>query len=121
MGQIDRSSDRRLTERRVTPRIGVEIWAEELCGADVYFHRVTNLSRDGFFIEKKLPFQVGQTVNIRLDLPGSESKLDARSRVVNNYHDGYANLRGAGFQFTDMDVHTRRGIEAYIDQTHRKK
>lgn len=121
MGQTERSSDHGLTERRTTPRIGVEFWAEELCGADVYFHRVTNLSRDGFFIEKKLPFQVGQTVNIRLDLPGLKSKLDARSRVVNNYHDGYANLQGAGFQFMDMDAHARRGIEAYIDQTHPKK
>lgn len=117
MGQTDRLSDHRLTERRTTPRIGVEFWAEERYGADVYFHRVTNLSRDGFFIEKKLPFQVGQTVNIRLDLPGFERKLDARTRVVNNYHDGYANLRGAGFQFTDMDAQARKGIEAYIDQT----
>jgi len=118
MGLTDRSSGHGLTERRITPRIGVEFWAEELCGADVYFHRVTNLSRDGFFIEKKLPFQVGQTVTIRLDLPGLKKKLDARSRVVNNYHDGYANLRGAGFQFMDMDAHARKGIDAYIDQTH---
>ena len=117
MGATDQSSDRKLTERRTTPRIGVEFWAEERCGADVYFHRVTNLSRDGFFIEKKLPFQVGQTVNIRLDLPGLNSKLDARSRVVNNYHDGCANLRGAGFQFMDLDAQARKGIEAYIDQT----
>jgi len=106
------------TERRTTPRIGVEFWAEELCGADVYFHRVTNLSQDGFFIEKKLPFQVGQTVNIRLGLPGRKDKLDARSRVVNNYVDETANLRGAGFQFMDLDAHARQGIAAYIDQTH---
>lgn len=118
MGQIARPSDHRLTERRTTPRIDVEFWAEERCGADVYFHRVTNLSRNGFFIEKKLPFQVGKTVNIRLDLPGRKGKLDARSRVINNYHDGYANLRGAGFQFTDMDAQARKGIEAYIDQKH---
>jgi Tfp pilus assembly protein PilZ len=118
MGQTTPPSDPNLTERRTTPRIGVEFWAEERCGADVYFHRVTNLSRDGFFIEKKLPFQVGQTVHIRLDLPGLKSKLDAQSRVVNNYHDGYANLRGAGFQFMDMDAQARKGIEAYIDQKH---
>lgn len=118
MGHTERPPNRKLTERRTTPRIGVEFWAEERCGTGVYFHRVTNLSRDGFFIEKKLPFQVGQTINIRMELPGFKSKLDARSRVVNNYHDGYANLRGAGFQFMDMDAHARKGIETYIDQTH---
>jgi len=118
MGSTSRPSDRWPTERRTAPRIGVEFWAEERCGADVYFHRVTNLSRDGFFIEKKLPFQVGQTVTMRLDLPGLKSKLDARSRVVNNYHDGTANLRGAGFQFMDMDARARKGLDAYIDRTH---
>jgi hypothetical protein len=60
MTQVDRSADGPTTEKRTTPRIGVELWAEECCGADVYFHRVTNLSRDGFFIEKKLPFQAGR-------------------------------------------------------------
>jgi Tfp pilus assembly protein PilZ len=118
MTQADRSADGPTTEKRTTPRIGVELWAEECCGADVYFHRVTNLSRNGFFIEKKLPFQAGQTVHIRLDLPGSPRKLSTRSRVVDNYRDRHLNLRGAGFQFLDMDAQTREGIAAYIDRIH---
>jgi Tfp pilus assembly protein PilZ len=118
MTQVDRSADGPTTEKRTTPRVGVSLWAEEYCGADVYFHRVTNLSRDGFFIEKKLPFQAGQTVQIRLDLPGSPSKLITRSRVVDNYRDRQANLRGAGFQFLDMDPQTRKGLAAYIDRMH---
>ena len=116
MTQVDQSADGPTTEKRTTPRIGVDLWAEECCGADVYFHRVTNLSRDGFFVEKKLPFQAGQTVHIRLDLPGSLTKLITRSRVVDNYRDRQANLRGAGFQFLDMDTQTREGIAAYIDR-----
>jgi Tfp pilus assembly protein PilZ len=118
MTQADRSADGPTTEKRTTPRIGVELWAEECCGTDVYFHRVTNLSRDGFFVEKKLPFQTGQTVHIRFDLPSAPSKLTARSRVVDNYRDRQANMRGAGFQFLDMDTQTREGIAAYIDRMH---
>jgi len=116
MTKVDRSADGLTTEKRTAPRIGVELWAEECCGTDVYFHRVTNLSRDGFFIEKKLPFQAGQTAHIRLDIPGAPSKLSTRSRVVDNYRDRHANLRGAGFQFLDMDAQTREGIAAYIDR-----
>ena len=52
MTQVDRSADRPTAEKRTTPRIGVELWAEECCGADVYFHRVTNLSRDGFLSKR---------------------------------------------------------------------
>jgi len=117
MGQnVQRPPDERLPERRTTPRVGVEFWAEECCHDGVYFHRVTNLSRDGFFIEKKLPFQVGQTVHVRLELPGIQDKLDARSRVVANYRDGQAAMRGAGFQFLELDQRTRAGIDGYIDQ-----
>ena len=116
MGQIRRRLDGVDTERRLSPRVGVELWAEEHCGAGVYFHRVTNLSQNGFFIEKKLPFQVGQTMRICMDLPGAKAKLEAQSRVVNNYVDDYANLRGAGLQFVDLDAQARAGIEAFIDQ-----
>lgn len=117
MGQeMQRQPGGRVPERRTAPRVGVEFWVEECCHDGVYFHRVTNLSRDGFFVEKKLPFQVGQTVHIRLELPGIQNKLDARSRVVANYRDGQAALRGAGFQFLELDQRTRAGIAAYIDQ-----
>ena len=108
----------RNTDRRSTPRVGVEFWAEERCQEGVYFHRVTNISRDGFFIEKKLPFQVGQTVTIRLSLPGADNPFDARTRVVDNYLDNQENMRGAGFQFLNLDESARAGIEALVNQVH---
>ncbi|MGD9332430.1 MAG: PilZ domain-containing protein [Desulfobacterales bacterium] len=116
MEQANRPPGGQAGERRTTPRFGVEFWVEEHDAAGVYFHRVTNISRDGFFVEKKLPFQVGQTLQMRLDLPGSERKYSARTRVVDNYHDGRSNLRGAGFQFVDLDSKTRAGIEAVIEK-----
>lgn len=117
MGQANRPPGGRGAERRTTPRVRVAFWAEECCAEGVYFHRVTNISRDGFFVEKKLPFQAGQTLTIRLDLPGANRKLDTRTRVVDNYRDGATNLCGAGFQFLDLDAQTRAGIEAFIDQS----
>jgi hypothetical protein len=116
MGHSLRPIDETIEERRTAPRVGVEFWVEEQCASGVYFHRVTNISRDGFFVEKQLPFKVGQTVNIRLDLPGVGRELYARSRVVNNYRDRHAALRGAGFQFVELDTQTREGIDAFIQQ-----
>ena len=116
MRHVDRVSNHRQGERRAAPRYGVDCWAEEVANTGVYFHRVTNLSRSGFFIEKKLPFQTGQTVRMRLDLPGLADKLDTRSRVIDNYRDGQANLKGAGFQFLDLDVRSRALIEAFISR-----
>ena len=121
MGQVMQPQVKRKVERRTTPRFGVECWVEECCEAGVYFHRVTNLSRDGFFVEKKLPFQVGQTLRMRLDLPGIDAKLEARSRVVNNYRDRQDHLRGAGFQFLDLDARSREVIETFIQRATLRK
>ena len=103
-------------ERRTTPRFGVELWAEETAGQGLYFHRITNLSLGGFFIEKKIPFPVGQKVDLRLELRGSEQKTSVTGRIINNYQDQDANLRGAGIQFVELDDQARAGITAYLKQ-----
>ncbi len=103
-------------ERRSTPRFGVEFWVEETAEQGLYFHRVTNLSLGGFFIEKKIPFPVGQKVALRLELPGSGRKVSITGRIVNNYQDQHDNLKGAGIQFLELDDQTRAGIVAYLKQ-----
>ncbi len=103
-------------ERRTTPRFGVELWAEETAGRGLYFHRITNLSLGGFFIEKKLPFPVGQKVDLRLELPGSGEKTPVTGRIINNYQDQDENLRGAGIQFVELDDQARDGISAYLQR-----
>ena len=116
MGQTALPQVHQKVERRTAPRFGVECWVEECFDAGVYFHRVTNLSRGGFFVEKKLPFRVGQTIKVRLDLPGFADKPEARSRVINNYRDQQDHLRGAGFQFLDLDGQARKVIDAFIQR-----
>ena len=101
-------------ERRTTPRFGVELWAEETAGRGLYFHRITNLSLGGFFIEKRIPFPVGQKVDLQLELPGSGQKTPVTGRIINNYQDQDDNLRGAGIQFIGLDEKARAGITAYL-------
>ncbi len=101
-------------ERRTTPRFGVEFWVEETAEQGLYFHRVTNLSLGGFFIEKKLPFPVGQKVDLRLELPGSGRKMPITGKIINNYQDQDDNIKGAGIQFVELDDQTRDGITAYL-------
>ncbi|MDJ0802533.1 MAG: PilZ domain-containing protein [Desulfobacterales bacterium] len=108
-------------ERRTTPRFGVELWAEETAGRGLYFHRITNLSLGGFFIEKKIPFPVGQKVDLQLELPGSVQKTPVTGRIINNYQDQYDNLRGAGIQFVALDEQARAGITAYLKRVVRAK
>ena len=103
-------------ERRTTPRFGVELWAEETAEKGLYFHRITNLSLGGFFIEKKIPFPVGAKVDLKLELPGRGQKTSVSGRIINNYQDQDDNLRGAGIQFIELDDQARAGISAYLKQ-----
>jgi hypothetical protein len=107
-------STTRATERRRSCRVGVECWVQESCDSGFYYHRVTNLSPEGFFIEKKIPFRAGQVLTLRWELPGAGNQLQARSRVVDNYHDDRSNLRGAGFQFVELDADARQLIAALM-------
>ncbi len=103
-------------ERRTSPRFGVEFWVEETAGQALYFHRATNLSLGGVFIEKKIPFPVGQELALRLELPGSGQKMPVTGRIINNYQDQNDNLKGAGIQFLELDDQARAGITAYLQQ-----
>ncbi len=116
MTSIDSGTVEGHHERRTTPRFGVEFWVEETIGKALYFHRVTNLSLGGFFIEKKLPFPVGEKVALRMDLPGAAQKMVITGKIVDNYQDHNANLMGAGIQFLELNDQARGDIAAYLDR-----
>jgi len=103
-------------DRRKNSRINVQIWAEERQDNATYFHLLSNLSVGGFFIEKKLPFQVGTIVQLELQLPGSEEKLPIKGQVLNNYKDPHSNNLGAGVRFIDVDIRTKKRIEKYLKE-----
>jgi uncharacterized protein (TIGR02266 family) len=113
---VDSSHAGQRGERRTSPRYGVEFWVEETAEQGQYFHRVTNLSLGGFFIEKKIPFPVGQEVALRMELPGAAQKLQVTGRIVNNYQDQNDKLRGAGIQFMELDEQVREGIATYLNK-----
>lgn len=114
MMDIDSGNQQRRVERRTSPRVGVEIWIEETVDQGLYFHRVTNLSLGGFFVEKKLPFPIGQKIALRLELPDSGQELSLTGKIINNYQDPYDNLKGAGIKFLELDDQVRASIAAYL-------
>ena len=103
------------TERRKAVRFGVEVWAEEIVEAGSYFHRITNISRNGVFVAKRLPFPVGQTMDLCLGLPGLGQQVRLRGRVVGNRQDRDANCLGAGIEFLELSEADRQGLDAFLD------
>ena len=100
------------SERRIRPRLDVQIWAVELNDNSRYYHMLSNLSMGGFFIEKKLPFSVGEVINFEMELDGEI--LSFQGKIVNNYENPASSHSGAGVQFFNLDEKVKAKIEAYL-------
>jgi Tfp pilus assembly protein PilZ len=101
-------------ERRAHPRVSVKIWAEEKLGKDFFFHLVTNMSRGGLFLQKKIPFPTGSKVDLELSLSEPGDKICLKGRIVDNYRDPELNIIGAGVQFIDIDEETEKKLEQVL-------
>jgi Tfp pilus assembly protein PilZ len=109
---MNRENPRPERERRKNSRTDVQVWAVEKHDNSTSFHLLTNLSIEGFFIEKKLPLPVGSIINLELELDGE--KVPLRGKIVNNYENPVTRNTGAGVQFVDMDERVKTRIEEYL-------
>ncbi len=100
------------TERRKFPRSKVHIWAVEKAGNSTSFHLLKNLSLDGIFIEKKLPFPIGSQVSLELEL--GDEKIRLSGKIIDNYNDPISGYSGAGVQFIDTEKGDIAKIGAYL-------
>jgi Tfp pilus assembly protein PilZ len=99
-------------ERRKSPRSDIQIWAMERSGNSTSFHLLKNLSTNGFFIEKKLPFPIGTVVHLELEL--GDEKIPIKGEVIDNYKDPASNYLGVGVRFVDMAEDANRIINTYL-------
>ncbi len=109
---MSRENPRSERERRKNSRSDVQVWAVEKDDNSTSFHLLTNLSIEGFFIEKKLPLPVGSIIDFELELDGE--KLPLRGKIVNNYENPVTKNSGAGVHFVDMDKKVKAKIEEYL-------
>jgi Tfp pilus assembly protein PilZ len=99
-------------DRRKSPRSDIQVWALERSGNATSFHLLKNLSTNGFFIKKRLPFPIGSVVHLELEL-GNE-KVPIKGKVIDNYKDPGSSYSGAGVRFVDMNEDAYKIINAYL-------
>jgi len=102
-------------ERRKSPRSDIQVWAVEKAGNSQSFHLLKNLSIDGFFIEKRLPFPIGTVVHLELEL--GDEKIPIKGKVIDNYKDPVSGYFGAGVSFVDTDKETMAKIKSYLQSS----
>lgn len=103
-------------DRRNYQRIPVEMWVEEVRGADRYFQRSGNVSRGGIFLDGTIPHPRGTVVNLRFTLPGESEPLQVRGQIVG---EPSADRLGMHVQFLDVadDSPLARRLEEFLART----
>jgi Tfp pilus assembly protein PilZ len=107
--------DSTIQERRRNPRIDVQLWAAEKRENATYYHLIRNLSRDGLYIAKPLPFPVGSMVHLEVELSQLIGKVNVTGQIVDNYSDSDSNIVGAGVKLIELDNDAQARIERFLD------
>ena len=98
-------------ERRVGPRIPIEMWVEETTGSERYFRRAGNLSRGGLGLDHTIPLPLGTVVHLTFTLPGDSVQVKVSGEIVSTA--GPEELR-MGVKFIDITDEARTKIDAYL-------
>jgi len=98
-------------ERRLGPRIPIEMWVEETTDSERYFRRAGNLSRGGLGLDHTIPLPLGTIVNLTFTLPGDSSPVKISGVIVSSA--GPEDLR-MGVKFIDIADDARLRLDAYL-------
>jgi Tfp pilus assembly protein PilZ len=104
-------------ERRRNPRIDVELWAVEKRENALHYHLVRNISRDGLYINKPLPFSVGSMVHLDVELSRRIGKVSVTGEIVGNYADSDSNIIGAGVKLIEVGQDEQNRIDRFLAGT----
>ena len=98
-------------ERRVEPRIPIEMWVEEITGSERYFRRAGNLSRGGLRLEHTIPLPAGTVVNLTFTLPGDKTPVAVAGEIVSAAAPEELRM---GVRFIDPSPEARERIDAVL-------
>jgi uncharacterized protein (TIGR02266 family) len=98
-------------ERRVEPRMPIEMWVEETTGSERYFRRAGNLSRGGLRLEHTIPLPVGTVVNLTFTLPGDKTPVAVTGEIVSAAAPEELRM---GVKFIDPSPEAKARIDAFL-------
>jgi uncharacterized protein (TIGR02266 family) len=100
-------------ERRIEPRIPIEMWVEETTGSERYFRRANNLSRGGLRLDHTIPLPIGTIVNLTFTLPGDKTPVEVRGEIVSAAAPEELRM---GVKFLDLSPEARSRLDAFLSK-----
>jgi hypothetical protein len=112
-GNLTNRTSRRRGERRRAERHSLEVQIEVTVGRAQLFHATTNLSREGAFLQRAIPYPVGTDAKVRILLPDGGPPIDCAGAVANIPN---TTSVGMGLKFTEISDKDQRRIDAFARQ-----
>jgi uncharacterized protein (TIGR02266 family) len=104
-------------ERRVGPRLYVEAPIEYQTLGSFQRSAAFNLTAQGVFIRTAVPFDMGEQVVLRFQLPGQETPVNVIGQVVwRNADPSKTGGMGMGLRFIEVAAGDREAIELHLAQ-----
>jgi Tfp pilus assembly protein PilZ len=104
---------RRKGERRQAARHPIEVQIEVGIGRELLFLATTNLSRDGAFLQRAIPYKVGTKIKLLIRLPDGDKPIACEGAVANIPD---AKTTGMGLKFTTITERDQRRIDSFARQ-----
>jgi uncharacterized protein (TIGR02266 family) len=103
--------------RRVYPRIALEVEVDLQSEHNFYTGFTQNISAGGLFVSTASVMHLGDTALLRLTLPGNvRVEAHAVVRWVREQTVSRGMPPGMGMQFLDLTPEARQAIEAFVNQ-----
>jgi uncharacterized protein (TIGR02266 family) len=101
------------SERRLHPRLPVEMWVEDLTDGGQVFRRAANLSLGGLYLDQSIPMAVGTAVKLRFNLPDGGAPVTVEGTIVSiNTTEQF----GMGVKFDAPGPDVQQRLRAYVDR-----
>jgi len=95
-------------ERRKAKRHPLEITIEVSIGRDLLFQATRDVSRDGAFLLRAIPYEVGTKAKLKILLPDGGAPIECKGEVANVPDTAEV---GMGLKFLDISAQDQRRIE----------
>jgi hypothetical protein len=99
------------TGERESPRYNITMFARYQ-GEGPFIERRGNIGIGGFCFEGEKEYLPGTPVDLLFRLPGTQTWIHARGRVLGHSEQGYLGVRG---HFTEIDFEDERMLARWID------
>lgn len=84
---------------------------EQWTASEMYLQKSANLSRGGLFLDKAVPHPEGTLLNLRFTLPGDETPIECKGRIVcPRAGDDF----GMGLEFDELDADAVDRIASFL-------